>query len=80
MSHAFCCATCAGTEPHWRIERSGDAVVSWACDAHLAAVCDGMQRDFEISQLVVTDSRKRREWAGIASALDNAMRDAAMGG
>lgn len=69
VSYAFCCGTCAGEDPHWRIERLGDAVVSWACDAHLVAVCDGLQRDFEISQLVVTDARKRQEWAGIAAAL-----------
>lgn len=50
--------------------RTGDAVVSWACDAHLAVVCDRLQRDFEITELTVRDSRKVREWVAIGKALD----------
>lgn len=66
---AFRCEICHG-EPRWRIERRGDAVVSWACDPHLADVCHRMQRDSEITELVVTDRIKRQEWLGIAKSLD----------
>jgi hypothetical protein len=31
------CESC-GTAPHWRIDRSGDAMVTWACKDHLGGV------------------------------------------
>ncbi len=58
VSYAFCCETCRGTDPHWRIDRSGDAAVSWACDDHLASVMTGMQREDEVTELTVRDNRK----------------------
>lgn len=49
-------------------------MTSWACDdGHLAEVCDRLQRDFEITELVVSDCRKMREWAEIAKSLDEIM-------
>jgi hypothetical protein len=30
--------------PRWRIVREGDVVISWACDEHLAAECESLQR------------------------------------
>lgn len=30
--------------PHWTILREGDVVVSWACDEHLGAECESLQR------------------------------------
>lgn len=38
MSRAYCCEVCDG-RPDWRLERHGDAAVSWACHNHLALVC-----------------------------------------
>jgi hypothetical protein len=63
MSLAYCCEVCDAADPHWAIMRRGDVVVSWACDAHLAIVCERLQRDFEITELTVRDSRKSRKWA-----------------
>lgn len=61
--YAYCCEVCDGTDPHWMIMRRGDVVTSWACDSHLAAVCERLQRDFEVTELIVRDSRKARERA-----------------
>ena len=74
MSRAYCCEACDSADPHWVIERWGDAVVTWACDADLAKVCEGLQRDHEVTKLSVQDYRKAREWAGIGRSL-NAIAD-----
>lgn len=66
---AFRCEICH-TEPRWYLIRSGDVVVSWACDQHLSEVCHRLQRDNEITELVVTDYVKRLEWLGVAKSLD----------
>ncbi len=63
MSLAYCCEICDAADPHWTIMRRGDVVVSWACDSHLATVCERLQRDFEVTELIVRDSRKARKWA-----------------
>ncbi len=70
MSLYLCCEVCDTTGPHWTITRTGDVVTTWACDAHLAVVCERLQRDFEVTELTVRDSRKAREWAAIGRALD----------
>lgn len=70
MSRAYCCEICDADGPHWRVERWGDAVVTWACDAHLAGVCKRLQRDHEVTKLSVQDARKLREWADIARSLN----------
>jgi hypothetical protein len=64
--YAYCCEVCDVTDPHWHIMRRGDVVVSWACDAHLSRVCERLQRDREVTELTVTDSRKARERAETA--------------
>lgn len=69
MSRAYCCEVCDDADPHWNLTRRGDVVTSWACDADLAAVADRMQRDHEVTKLVVRDTRKARGWAGIGRAL-----------
>jgi hypothetical protein len=69
MSLAFRCEI-DGEDPHWRITRIGDVATSWACDSHLAIVCDRLQRDFEVTELAVWDCRKMREWAGIRDSLE----------
>ncbi len=69
MSRAFRCEVCDG--PHdWRITRCGDAALSWACNPHLAAVCTKLQRDWEVTELVVVLAAKAREWAEITTDLD----------
>jgi hypothetical protein len=68
VSLAFRCEICDGM-PGWRIERQGDAVVSWACDAHLSAVCDRLQRDWEVTRLVVIHQAKLAETAEINTML-----------
>jgi hypothetical protein len=70
VSRAYHCEVCDIAGPHWVIERCGDAVVAWACDTDLAAVCERLQRDHEVTKLSVKDARKQQEWAGITRALD----------
>lgn len=65
---AFLCEVCDG-EPLWRLLRRGDAVVSWACPQHMSAVAERLQRDSEVTELVVTHEPKAREWAEIGQAL-----------
>lgn len=60
MSLAYRCELCSGLQK-WEITRIGDVVVSWACDDHLAAVCEGLQRDREITELRVTHCLVRPE-------------------
>ena len=72
MSAAFRCEVCNTDLPRWRIERRGDAVVSWSCNQHLAEICLRLQRDHEITELVVSDSVKRSEWAEIDQSLRRA--------
>lgn len=55
----------------WRIDHSGDAVVSWACPDHLSSVCEWLQRDWEITELKVTNAAKTAEWRHVASTLDD---------
>src|SRR6202044_2908667 len=64
MGLAFRCETC-DVDPHWQVMRAGDVAVTWACDDHLAGVCDRMQRDFEVSELIVKHFAKASEWAAI---------------
>jgi hypothetical protein len=70
VSLANCCEVCDDADPHWNVTRVGDVVTTWACDAHLAQAVGGLQRDHEVTELVVRDFRKEREWAGIGRALD----------
>lgn len=65
---AFRCHVCH-VEPDWTVRRRGDAVVDWACPEHLAAVCAHLQRDSELTELVVVDHRKAVDWHGIGKAL-----------
>lgn len=67
---AYTCGVCAVGKPEWRILRRGDAAVSWACGAHLAQECVAMQRDWEVSELVITLAQKTREWADIGTVLE----------
>ena len=66
--YAFRCEACDG-EPTWQITRRGDVAVSWACPADLSTVADRMQRDFEVTELVVVHYRKLAEWHAIGRSL-----------
>lgn len=66
---AFSCETC-GAVPLWEVLRRGDAALSWACGPHLSTVCEGLQRDWEITELVVTHQPKGLEWARIHTTLE----------
>jgi hypothetical protein len=70
VTRAYCCEICGVPDPHWVIERWGDAVVTWACDDHLAAACDALQRYPEVTKLSVRDNRKAREWAAIGRSFN----------
>jgi hypothetical protein len=70
MSLAYCCEVCDATDPHWMVTRTGDVVTTWACDVHLAAGCERLQRDFEVTELTVQHSPKAREWAAIGKSLN----------
>ena len=71
LSRAYCCEVCDDPDPRWNLTRLGDVVTTWACDGHLAIAAAGLQRDHEVTELVVTDARKAREWAGIGRALNS---------
>lgn len=70
MSLAYCCGVCDAPDPHWVVERWGDAVVTWACDDCLAEACRQLQRDHEVTKLSVRDYRKACEWAVITRTLN----------
>jgi hypothetical protein len=52
-TYAFRCGWCTGI-PAWRVLRRGDAEVTWACARDLDAECCRLQRDGEVTELVVT--------------------------
>jgi hypothetical protein len=64
------CEFCDDSDPRWNLTRRGDVVTTWACDAHLATAAAELQRDHEVTELVVVDYRKAREWAAISRTLD----------
>lgn len=66
--YAYRCHVCDGA-PHWSIERRGDVATSWSCADHFTEVAEAMQRDHEVTQLVVRLSSKAREWAEISKML-----------
>lgn len=66
---AYHCEICGQREPTWTITRRGDAAVSWACDPHLATVAHRLQRDWEVTELVVRLRPKAIEWAEIGQRL-----------
>lgn len=74
MPMACHCAKC-GAGAAWRVMRRGDGVVSWACPQHLAAVCDGMQRDDELTELVVVLIGTLMEWLQLGARLETISRD-----
>ena len=69
-ARAYHCEVCDHPDPRWALTRRGDAVRSWACDEDLVTVVDNLQRDHEVSEVVVRDRRKAREWARIGHTLN----------
>lgn len=76
---AYACEVCGTDRPHWTITRRGDAVVTWSCDAHLAEVAHRLQRDWEVTELVVRSALKLREWHEIGRSLDDVAKGATDG-
>jgi len=69
MSRLYCCTVC-DTRGTWQVMRRGDVITEWACNEHLAAIADGMQRDFEVTELVVKHLAKAHEWGEIRRILE----------
>lgn len=63
------CPLCGDAEPKWTITRNGDVATSWACADDLDRVMDLLQRDHEVTQLVVRNRPKAIEWAELGAAL-----------
>jgi hypothetical protein len=72
---AYHCGICGCGAPTWTVTRRGDAAVSWACDAHLAATAHRLQRDWEVTELVVRLRPKAVEWAEIGQRLAAVTKD-----
>jgi hypothetical protein len=70
VTRPYHCGVC-GVGATWRITRRGDNVVGWACPNHLAPVCDQLQRDDEVTELVVVLIAKLTEWAQLRARLDD---------
>lgn len=66
---SYCCEICGAHPPTWTILRCGDAVITWSCQDHLHEIFLGLQRDHEVTELVVKYSPKAREWAEIGAML-----------
>lgn len=65
---AYRCLIC-GNEPLWSITRRGDVAMTWADPEHLSAVCERLQRDHEVTELVVKLMPKAHEWAQMGERL-----------
>jgi hypothetical protein len=66
VSAAYRCEFC-DEWPDWQALRIGDAVVSWACEAHTAWMLDHLQRDLvpmtgERTKLIVTRCQHRGDY------------------
>lgn len=69
MSRLLRCEVCDG-DPVWTLVRRGDVVTSWACEDDFSAVAQRLQRDWEITELVVTNHVKAAEWAQLGHTLN----------
>lgn len=74
MSLAYRCQVCEA-EPVWTILRRGDVALTWACADHVHAAAVDMQRDWEVTELVIHLAAKAAEWA----AIDQGLREIAGG-
>jgi len=52
-TYAYRCGWCT-RRATWRLQRVGDAAVTWACTRDLSDECERWQRDGEHTRLVVT--------------------------
>lgn len=66
---AYRCAECDG-EALWSIERVGDVAHTWACEQHFTKVALYMQRDHEVTELIVVCHPRAVEWSEIQQSLD----------
>ncbi len=68
------CAECDHAA-FWTIARKGDAAISWSCSDHFSTVALHMQRDHEITELVVKHTSKSLEWAEINASLRDVLNE-----
>lgn len=65
-SAPYRCGLCSG-RPRWRLDRHGDAVVTWACSDHLILVlADFLPVDSHRDAAVITDLTNRWGVCGVA--------------
>lgn len=69
FKHIGYCYGC-NIEAIWSVTRIGDVATGWACNNHLAEVCDHFQRDFEVTELKVELYQKAVEWGQLNTALN----------
>ncbi len=72
--YAHRCGEC-DAEPMWSLVRKGDVVCNWACSEHFNEVALFLQRDHEITELVVVHSPKAVEWAEINRTLESVINE-----
>lgn len=58
---AHSCMLCETTEYRWYIVRHGDAVVTWACDGHLAHILNDLARPNECTIYTVKLANQSEE-------------------
>lgn len=60
MTPPYHCEVCI-CPADWRIDREGDAIVTWSCDGHLAVIFTELQRDHEVTRLIVRNCERMRD-------------------
>lgn len=72
MTYAYHCSNC-DADGMWRAERRGDVVTCWACPTCLSQVCTDLQRDHEVTELIITHAAKAAEWTAISRTLQDTL-------
>lgn len=66
MSPTRQCEICDAA-PRWTIRRT-DGAMAWSCARHVSKVCEGLQRDWEMTEVVLTDYQRAIKRAGAWAA------------
>jgi len=74
MTYAYRCEVCGG-DAVWTLTRRGDVAATWADAEHLHEVLLNLQRDFEVTEIVVRHYGKTVEWADIDRSLTSIWND-----
>jgi hypothetical protein len=69
VSRYLRCEVC-DKDPRWTLTRRGDVVTTWSCALHIDQIADRLQRDHEVTELVVTFTAKSIEWASVFRSLE----------